>query len=116
MKDIVVIGAGKIGSTIARVLSRSGDYSVTVADRSAAQFAEIEPHKAVRMVKMDITDGAALKALLAGRFAVLSAAPYQLTKAIAEAAAAAKVHYLDLTEDVESTRHVKQIAAEAGTA
>ena len=115
MKDVVVIGAGKIGSTIARLLSRSGDYSVTVADRSAAQLAEVEPHKAVRAVEMDIADGAALKTLLAGKFAVLSAAPYQLTKVIAEAAAAAEVHYLDLTEDVESTRRVKQIATQAET-
>ena len=28
MKDIVVIGAGKIGSTIARMLAHSGDYRV----------------------------------------------------------------------------------------
>jgi saccharopine dehydrogenase-like NADP-dependent oxidoreductase len=116
MKEIAVIGAGKIGSTIARLLSHSGDYQVTVADRSAAQLAEIEPHKAVKTVEIDISNGDALRTLLRGRFAVLSAAPYQLTTKIAEAAAAANVHYLDLTEDVESTRRVKQIAADAGTA
>src|SRR5690606_4479602 len=65
---------------------------------------------------VDIADGAAMRKLLAGRFAVLSAAPYHLTVAIAEAAADAGVHYLDLTEDVESTRQVKRIAAEAKTA
>ena len=36
MKNVVIIGAGKIGSTIARLLSHSGDYQVVVADRSAA--------------------------------------------------------------------------------
>ena len=36
MKKIVVIGAGKIGSTITQLLSRSGDYEVVVADRSAS--------------------------------------------------------------------------------
>jgi saccharopine dehydrogenase-like NADP-dependent oxidoreductase len=116
MKKIVVIGAGKIGSTIARLLSHSGDYHVTVADRSVAQLAEIEPHEAVVAVEIDIADRNALQALLEGKFAVLSAAPFQFTVAIAEAAAAAKVHYLDLTEDVESTRRVKQIAANAETA
>ncbi len=116
MKDVVVIGAGKIGSTIARLLSHSGDYFVTVADRSAAQLGEVEGHKAVRTVEIDIADRAALQALLAGKFAVLSAAPFHLTTTIAEAAAAAKVHYLDLTEDVESTRRVKEIAAGASTA
>jgi saccharopine dehydrogenase-like NADP-dependent oxidoreductase len=116
MKEVVVIGAGKIGSTIARLLSHSGDYQVTVADRSAAQLTEIERHKVVKTVEIDIADGNALQALLEGKFAVLSAAPYHLTTKIAEVAAAARVHYLDLTEDVESTRRVKQIAADAGTA
>src|SRR5690606_34616065 len=83
MKDIVVIGAGKIGSTIARMLAHSGDYRVTVADRSDEQLAAIERHDAVSTAAVDIADGAALRALLAGKFAVLSAAPYHLTVAIA---------------------------------
>lgn len=116
MKDIVVIGAGKIGSTIARLLAHSGDYQVTVADRSAEQLAAIEAHKAVTTAVVDIADASALVALLKGKFAVLSAAPYHLTVAIAEAAAKAGIHYLDLTEDVESTRAVKRIAEKAETA
>ncbi|QRM53557.1 saccharopine dehydrogenase family protein [Sinorhizobium sp. BG8] len=116
MKDIVVVGAGKIGSTIARLLAHSGDYRVTIADRSAAQLDQIESHKAVSTVVIDIADQAALEALLKGKFAVLSAAPFHLTVVIAQAAAAAGVHYLDLTEDVESTRQVKQIAENAQTA
>jgi len=114
MKKIVVIGAGKIGSTITQLLSRSGDYEVTVADRSAVQLADIEAHAAVKTAEIDIADRDALRALLAGHFAVLSAAPYHLTTAIAEAAADAGVHYLDLTEDVESTRKVREIAARGG--
>ena len=116
MKDIVVIGAGKIGSTIARMLAHSGDYRVTVADRSEEQLAAVERHDAVSTEIVDIADAAAMRALLSGKFAVLSAAPYHLTVAIAEAAAFAGVHYLDLTEDVESTRQVKRIAADAKTA
>src|SRR4051794_983299 len=116
MNEIAVIGAGKIGSTVARLLSHSGDYQVVVADRSAAQLSEIEPHRAVKTIAIDIADGEALRALLRGKFAVLSAAPYRLTTGIAEAAAAADLHYFDLTEDVESTRRVKQIAAAAGSA
>ena len=116
MKSVVIIGAGKIGSTIARLLSHSGDYAVPVADRSAAQLADIEKHARVKTAEIDIADRAALSALLAGHFAVLSAAPYHLTTVIAEAAADAKVHYLDLTEDVESTRKVREIAARGGVA
>jgi saccharopine dehydrogenase-like NADP-dependent oxidoreductase len=39
-----------------------------------------------------------------------------LTTAIAEAARAARTHYLDLTEDVASTRRVTELAAGANTA
>jgi saccharopine dehydrogenase-like NADP-dependent oxidoreductase len=113
MKNIVVIGAGKIGSTIARLLAHSGDYHVTLADRSTEQLAMIEMHDAITTAEIDIADGNALVGLLSGKFAVLSAAPFHLTIAIAEAASKAGVHYLDLTEDVESTRRVKAIAETA---
>jgi len=116
MKNIVVIGAGKIGSTIARLLAHSGDYQVTLADRSAEQLAMIEKHDALSVTQIDISDSAAMISLLTGKFAVLSAAPFHLTIAIAEAASKAGVHYLDLTEDVESTRRVKEIAETANTA
>ncbi len=62
---------------------------------------------------LDVTDAAALSDLLGGKFAVLSAAPYHLTYKVAEAARAAGAHYLDLTEDVASTRKVKALAADA---
>ena len=38
MKQIVVVGAGKIGSMIAELLGGSGDYAVTVVDRSQQQL------------------------------------------------------------------------------
>ncbi|WP_050563235.1 saccharopine dehydrogenase family protein [Sinorhizobium meliloti] len=116
MKDIVVIGSGKIGSMIARLLVDTGDYHVTVVDRRAQQLAEIENGPAHSTANLDITDDAALTAQLSGKFAVLSAAPFQLTVAIATAAARAGTHYLDLTEDVESTREVKRIAKTTKTA
>ncbi|MBC7312819.1 MAG: saccharopine dehydrogenase NADP-binding domain-containing protein, partial [Rhizobium sp.] len=36
MKDVVIIGGGKIGSAIALMLADSGAYRITVADRSEA--------------------------------------------------------------------------------
>ncbi|MER8390931.1 saccharopine dehydrogenase family protein [Mesorhizobium sp. M1340] len=116
MEDVVVIGSGKIGSTMARLLADTGDYNVTVVDRSAEQLAEIQTGSALSTANLDIADEAALAAQLSGKFAVLSAAPFLLTVAIATAAAKAGVHYLDLTEDVESTRQVKRIAKTAKTA
>jgi saccharopine dehydrogenase-like NADP-dependent oxidoreductase len=116
MKDIVIVGAGKIGSMIAELLGGSGDYAVTVVDRSQQQLDRLETAAPVAKIAADITQGAALRKILAGKFAVLSAAPYHATRLIAEAAKAAGAHYLDLTEDVASTRVVKQLAADARTA
>jgi saccharopine dehydrogenase-like NADP-dependent oxidoreductase len=116
MKDVVVVGAGKIGATIADFLAGSGDYHVTVVDRSQAQLSSLDAARPVAKACVDVAEPEALERLLEGRFAVLSAAPYHLTTRIAEAAAASRVHYLDLTEDVASTRRVKELAAGATTA
>ena len=116
MHPVVVVGAGKIGSMIAELLVTSRDYSVTVIDRSQAQLDRLETAAAVTKVALDITNADALQSVLKGKYAVLSAAPYHATRLIAEAAKAAGAHYLDLTEDVASTRVVKQLAAGARTA
>ncbi len=116
MKDVVIIGAGKIGATLADMLAGAGDYRVTVTDRSAAQLGALNSRFAIDKAQLDIDDSKALDALLAGRFAALSAAPYHLTTRIAESAARAGVHYLDLTEDVASARRIRELAASATTA
>src|ERR1019366_7929416 len=115
MKRIVIVGAGKIGSMIAEFLGGCGDYAVTVVDRSQQQLDRLETKVAVTKIAADITQGDSLQKILKGQFAVLSAAPYHATRLIAEAAKAAGAHYLDLTEDVASTRVVKQLAAGART-
>jgi saccharopine dehydrogenase-like NADP-dependent oxidoreductase len=116
MKKVVVVGAGKIGSMIAELLAGSGDYAVTVVDRSAAALERLETGRPVAKALLEITDAAQLQRHLKGQFAVLSAAPYHATRRIAEAAKSAGAHYLDLTEDVASTRAVKDLARGASTA
>lgn len=116
MKKIMLVGAGNIGSTIAALLDAAGDYAVTVADASPAALASVATGDRVQVQTLDVTQPDALRAALAGQFAVLSAAPFHLTTAIAEAAVAEQVHYLDLTEDVASTRRVRELAAGAQSA
>jgi saccharopine dehydrogenase-like NADP-dependent oxidoreductase len=117
---ILVVGAGKIGQVVADLLASSDDYAVTLADRDAAALdalAGAAPSGwAVERLALDIADAAALQQALEGRFAVLSAAPFHLTPQIARAAREAGVHYLDLTEDVASTRRIRALAEGAGTA
>ncbi|HEX8232158.1 MAG TPA: saccharopine dehydrogenase family protein [Caulobacteraceae bacterium] len=116
MKDVLLVGAGKIGSMIADFLARSGDYRVTVADHSAHAVRRLESGVPVQTMVLDVKDKAALEAAVRGKFAVLSAAPYSITPLVADAAKACGAHYLDLTEDVKSTRHVKGLARDAETA
>jgi saccharopine dehydrogenase-like NADP-dependent oxidoreductase len=116
MHSVAVVGAGKIGSMITELLVSSRDYAVTVIDRSQQQLDRLETAAAVTKAAADITNADALHSVLEGKYAVLSAAPYHATRLIAEAAKAAGAHYLDLTEDVASTRVVTQLATGARTA
>jgi len=116
VRSVAIIGAGKIGAVVAGLLARSGDYEVTAVDRSAAALESPPGGAAIRRRRLDIADPLALDRALAGQFAVLSAAPYHLTLAVAQAARRAGAHYLDLTEDVAATRAITALAAGAETA
>ena len=123
MKHILVIGGGKIGSVVADLLVHTpagNGYRVTVADRSSTLLADIaaDARRSPRLatLQLDVNDATALRAALGGCFAVLSAAPYHLTVKVAEAARELSVHYLDLTEDVASTRRIRELAVGASTA
>jgi saccharopine dehydrogenase-like NADP-dependent oxidoreductase len=114
MRKVAVVGAGKIGSTIASLLSGSGGYDVLLIDQSPAALAEAEV--GAKTVAMAIDDPVILARALTGAFAVISAAPYHLTTVVAEAAKGAGAHYLDLTEDVAASRVVRDLAKDASTA
>ncbi len=115
MKKVMLVGGGKIGIAITEFLTGTGDYQVTVADRDAASL-ERMPRKNVELRKVEIIDARAFAQEVEGHDVVLSATPYHLTNMVADAAKRAGAHYLDLTEDVESTRHIKKLADGAKTA
>jgi glutamyl-tRNA reductase len=54
MKDVVVIGAGKIGATVARLLASTDDYRVTLADRSAEVFDRLDRDNRIRTTVADV--------------------------------------------------------------
>jgi hypothetical protein len=83
MKDVVVIGAGKIGATVARLLASTGDYQVTLADRSPEALGRLDREERIRVAAADVEDISKLVDLLNGQFAVLNAAPFHLTTIIA---------------------------------
>src|SRR5688572_3674437 len=116
MREVAIVGAGKIGSMMADWLSHTEDYRVTVIDKSAEQLSRLDSNGTSQRVALDVENPSELARTLEGKFAVLSAAPFYVTGSVAEAAALAGVHYLDLTEDVAVSQKVKALAEGARTA
>ena len=110
---ILVLGAGNIGGSIAKLLAHAGDYRVTLADRSEEALAKLVLPGDVETQRLDVRDERRMGELLAGQAAVLSACSFDVNALIAEAALDAGASYFDLTEDVETTRRVRSLAEEA---
>jgi len=110
MTKLTLFGAGKIGEAIVYLLARTGEYDIQVVDSDANRLAPLMA-KNVKCVSHSITGDADLDTIIRGQDVVMSAMPYYLTVMIAKAAARNGAHYLDLTEDVESTREVMKLAA-----
>ncbi len=109
MIKVLVIGAGQIGMTIAAMLAEAGDFAVTLADGDAEALKRGLP-QGVTATVANVEDHAGLDAALAGQDVVFSACPYYLSLPIAEAAKEAGIHFLDLTEDVDTARRIRQLA------
>ncbi len=123
MKNVLVLGGGKVGKSVAELLLACGKgaYKVTLADRDAANLkiaAEnigklkgLVPH-AVELAtrQIDAGDRAQVRAALTGQDYVICMLPFNLVSGVAELANELGVHYFDVTEDVEATEGVKKIA------
>lgn len=111
MKKILVIGAGRIGHCIAELLVNDRKYSVTLADN---QKQALKSYKGgSNKLHLDLSNTKDLTAALASHDAVISAAPFSVNPVIAKAALKAGTSYFDLTEDVETTRLIRELAKNA---
>jgi saccharopine dehydrogenase-like NADP-dependent oxidoreductase len=118
MRDILVLGAGKIGALISGLLGESADYRVQLADArvgAAAEVADAHGLKNIVPFDLDATDKSALSEHVQKHKpqAVVSGLPYFCNVLVAEVARAEGLHYFDLTEDVAVTEAVRRIAAGA---
>src|SRR5580765_5038142 len=114
MHRVLLLGAGKIGRAIARLLVDSGDYAVVVGDASAGALERmLDRVPGVEVRQVDVASPPQVAQALSGCHAVISALSYFLNPVVAEAALSAGVSYFDLTEDVATTRRVREIAAQA---
>ncbi len=117
MRKVLVIGAGRVGRTVAHMLSAESEYTVRLADarpEAAREAAAAVPRG--EAFELPVLNEDALRRAMDGVSAVVSAAPFSANVQIAQVAGSARVHYLDLTEDVAVTRRVKELAEDAETA
>ncbi len=115
MKNILVLGAGKIGALISGLLAESGEYRVQLADTredAATEVANAHGLENIDAFVLDAGDKEKLAAHVAEHkpIAVVSSLPYFCNVTVAEVARDAGLHYFDLTEDVAVTAAVRKIA------
>src|SRR5689334_7457590 len=111
---VLILGAGKIGRTVAKLLTRTGDYAVTIADADPAALARVEQKvPAADRQLLDATNFVLLRQAISEHDLVLSALSFHHNPLVAEAALAEGKSYFDLTEDVETTRRIRQISERA---
>ncbi len=117
MPNILVVGAGRVGRTITHMLSAEAGYKVRITDANpAAANAVADELASVEAWAGDASDPAQLQQAMNGMQAVISAAPFTANPMIAETAAQEGLHYLDLTEDVQVTKFVKELAEDSSVA
>ncbi|HVT90528.1 MAG TPA: saccharopine dehydrogenase C-terminal domain-containing protein [Tepidisphaeraceae bacterium] len=113
MHEVLLLGAGKIGGAVARFLARSGDYDVMVGDVDAASLDRLRAESTLKTLVLDSSNPTELARAMKGRKCVISALSYSLNPGVAKTALMSGLSYFDLTEDVATTRAVKEFAAQA---
>lgn len=121
MHNILIAGAGKIGSLIACLLSESGDYQICLADKhfNGGDITRLRQRlPQLKTAEVDVQNQEALTKVIREHSiqAIISSLPYYCNPAVAKTAKACNVHYFDLTEDTSVTKAVTELARDATTA
>ena len=105
---ILVLGMGKVGSLVATLLS--DQFEVVGADMNKPHY---DHEVDFETISLDVSNQEEFTSVLKNFDAVVSALPYFLNKEVARIACALDKHYFDLTEDVETTNYIRDLAASA---
>ncbi|NRB38221.1 MAG: saccharopine dehydrogenase NADP-binding domain-containing protein [Pseudomonadales bacterium] len=110
MFKVVIIGAGKIGSCIAKLLQLCGDYQLLVIDQQQAPLKRLHRDYKIPIKQLESYNSRQLAKIIKPYSAVISACAFHENIPIAEAALAAGISYFDLTEDIQTCEAIKKLA------
>lgn len=114
MHHVLVIGAGKIGSLITFLLSQSESYFVYLADnqKDNPEIRKFNSLSNFKYIVLDANDTSAITECIQKNKieAIISSLPFYCNIPIAKIAAQHHLYYFDLTEDVETTKAVEELA------
>ena len=110
MKDILVLGMGKVGSLVGTLLSKN--FNVKGLDQNDPHYNYELPFETI---KADVSNIETMKSIMKDYDAVVSALPFYLNKNIAQISHDLKLHYFDLTEDVETTKYIQKLSKTSNT-
>jgi len=120
MHNVLIAGAGRIGTLIACLLAGTQDYQVYVVDiqfnntefnRLHQQFANL------KILTINVQKQQALAELVKQYSiqTIISCLPYYCNSALAKLAKELKLNYFDVTEDVQVSNEIQQLAKNAKT-
>ena len=113
MHRVLLLGAGKIGRMITKMLMDTGDYQVTVADYDQTALDRIADRRGVPVRQVNASEPNELLKVMHDKDSVISALSFRFNPTVAECALKSGASYFDLTEDVETTRAVRKVASNA---
>lgn len=121
MYNVIIVGAGKIGSLIACLLIDTGEYNLYLADLNfigtdVNRLLKVYPQ--IKTICLDIQEQQTIIDYIRNNKinCIISSLPYYLNIHVAKAAKIAQIHYFDLTEDVLVTNTIKSMAVGESTA
>ncbi|MBI4356467.1 MAG: saccharopine dehydrogenase NADP-binding domain-containing protein [Gammaproteobacteria bacterium] len=119
MKNVLILGAGKIGTLVATMLSSCANYRVTIADLHPETQAiqRLTQRFLLTALPLDARNEEGMaKALTTFPVdTVISCLPYHCSASVARMAKRYHLHYFDLTEDVEAAKVIQALSADADT-
>jgi hypothetical protein len=108
---ILVVGAGAVGSVLAKILAKERGVSVTCAanDLAAARRFLGAADRRIRLVKADASDAASIARIAKGSELVVNASLPKFNLKLMRAALVSRANYLDLDSLLKDWRHAEQL-------